>query len=485
MNVEELVKALEAQRAENQTLRNELAKALESLEQANARIKQLEGQAAKDSHNSSKPPSTNGFKEPVRKTASLREKSGKKSGGQPGHPGSTLLMVQQPDQTVLLTPEHCHQCHQELSEASLCRRERIQVFDLPSVHLQVTEYQVEVKLCPCCQAETRAALPAGLTAASAQYGPNVKTLAVYLACLHLLPLARVCQILGDLFGTTFSEASVLAACQQSASAVTPVLQRIKMALHTSQVVHNDETGFRVHKKRWWLHVAATCWFTLYLAHPKRGKEATDAMGILPNFQGTSMHDSLVSYLQYACMHALCVVHYLRELTFVFERFEQLWAKEMKALLLEIKACVQRAREQGMTSLPQVVKQDFERRYRELVQTGMAANPPPQKRTGKRGAPKKSDALNLLIRLHQYQELILRFMHDFDVPFDNNQAESDLRMMKLRQKISGCFRTQEGAAIFCDLRSYLSTMQKQGVHLLTALRSAMVGSPLLPPLLAAE
>src|SRR5947209_1932983 len=479
------IKHLEGQVAEQQALHTSLAQALERLDQAHARIKHLEGQAAKDSHNSSKPPSTDGFKEPVRKTASLREKSGKKSGGQPGHPGNTLRMVEQPDQTVLLTPPKCQHCQQDLSEAKLSRRERVQVFDLPSLGLQVTEYHVEVKRCPCCQAETRADLPEGLTAASAQYGPNVKSLAVYLACLHLLPLARVCQILGDLFGTTFSQASVLAACQQSASAVSPVLQRNKIALHTSQVVHNDETGFRVEKKRWWLHVAATCWFTLYLAHPKRGKEATDAMEILPNFLGTSMHDSLVSYLHYACMHALCVVHYLRELTFVFERFEQLWAKEKKALLLEIKAGVQRACEQGMTSLHQVVKQDFERRYAQLVQTGMAANPPPQKRTGKRGAPKKSDALNLLIRLHQYQELILRFMHDFDVPFDNNQAESDLRMMKLRQKISGCFRTPEGAAIFCDLRSYLSTMQKQGVHLLTALRSAMVGSPLLPPLLAAE
>src|SRR5436853_4093450 len=172
MNVEELVKALEVLRAENQALRTDLVTALERLEEANARIKQLEGQAAKDSHNSSKPPSTNGFKEPVRKTQSLREKSGKQSGGQPGHPGSTLLMVQQPDQTIRLTPEHCQQCHQDLSEASLCRRERVQVFDLPTVHLQVREYHVEVKRCPCCQAETRADLPEGLTSASAQYGPN-------------------------------------------------------------------------------------------------------------------------------------------------------------------------------------------------------------------------------------------------------------------------------------------------------------------------
>jgi transposase len=485
MNAEELVKAFQEERQENERLRQELATAQEVIAQLTARIERLEGQRAKDSHNSSKPPSSDGLTGPVRKTQSLREKSGKKSGGQPGHPGKTLMLVEQPDQTVLLTPEQCHHCHQNLSTASLSRTERVQMFDLPSVRLQVTEYQVEVKACPCCQAETRADLPDGLTLASAQYGPNVKTLAVYLACLHLLPLARVCQILGDLFGTTFSQASVLAACQQSASAIPLVLKRIKTALQTSPVVHNDETGLRVEKKRWWLHVAATCWFTLYLAHPKRGKEATDAMEILPHFLGTSVHDSLASYLQYGCIHALCVVHYLRELTFVFERFEQGWAKEMKALLLEIKARVQQAREEAMTSLPEAVTRDFERRYTQLVQAGMVANPPPQKRTGKRGPPKKSDALNLLIRLHEYRDLILRFMQDFAVPFDNNQAESDLRMMKLRQKISGCFRTQEGVAIFCDLRSYLSTMQKQGVHLLTALRSAMIGSPLLPPLLEAE
>jgi transposase len=485
MNVEELVKALEELRAENQALRNDLARALEHLEEANARIKQLEGQAAKDSHNSSKPPSTNGFKEPVRKTQSLREKSGKKSGGQPGHPGRTLMMVQEPDQTIQLTPAHCQHCQHDFSGTSLSRKERVQVFDLPPLHLQVTEYHVEVKACPSCHCETRADLPEGISPASAQYGPNVKTLAVYLASLHLLPVARVSQILSDLFGTTFSQASVLAACQQSAGAIAPVLKKIHTALLRSPVIHNDETGFRIDNKRWWLHVAATRFLTLYLAHPKRGQQAMDAMEILPNFQGTSMHDSLSSYLRYPCLHALCMAHYLRELTFIFERYAQPWAQEMKALLLEIKACVDWAREHAMTTLPEAVIQEIECRYTFLVQTGMAANPPPPKRPGKRGAPKKSDALNLLIRLHQYHDLILRFMSDFEVPFDNNLAESDLRMMKLRQKISGCFRTQDGAAIFCDLRSYLSTMQKQGVHLLTALRSAIVGSPLLPPLLVAE
>jgi transposase len=215
------IKELRGQGAENQTLRNDLAKALESLEQANARVKELEGQAAKDSHKSSKPPSSTGFKEPIRKTQSLREKSGKKSGGQPGHVGNTLRMVEQPDQTLLLTPQACHPCQQDLSTASLCRTERVQLFDLPSVRRQVTEYQVEVKACPCCQAETRADWPDGLTLASAQYGPTVKALAVYLACLHLLPLARVCQILSDLFGTTFSQASVLAACRASCQCPHP------------------------------------------------------------------------------------------------------------------------------------------------------------------------------------------------------------------------------------------------------------------------
>jgi transposase len=478
------IKELEEQVAENQTLHNDLTKTLEGLEQANARIKELEGQAAKDSHNSSKPPSTDGFKDPKRKTQSLRGKSGKKSGGQPGHVGKTLMMVERPDKTVLLTPALCHNCQQDLAKAVLSRTERVQMFDVPSIGLEVTEYQVEVKACPCCQAETRADLPEGLTTASVQYGPNIKTLAVYLACLHLLPLARVCQILNDLFGTTFSEATVLAACRQSALALTAVLKMIKMALQKSSVMHNDETGFRVNKKCWWLHVAATCWLTLYLAHPKRGKEAIDVMGILPSFQGTSVHDSLICYLKYACVHALCNAHYLRELTFIFEHDGQLWAKEMKALLLEIKERVGQAHEQGMPSLPESTKQEFERRYSELLQTGIAANPPPPKPVGKKGKPKRSDALNLLIRMQQYQDMILRFMSDFRVPFDNNRAESDLRMMKLRQKISGCFRTEAGVAIFCDLRSYLSTMQKQGVPLLAALRSAVVGSPLLPPRLAA-
>jgi transposase len=480
-----LQKALAQAREQGAQAQERIVKLQEDIIQVIERVKRLEGQAAKDSHNSHKPPSSNGFKEPVRKTQSLREKSGKKSGGQPGHQGRTLMMVERPDEIITLTPTHCSHCQQDLTETLISRAERSQVFDLPPMFLKVTEYRAQVKACPCCQAETRATLPDGIKAASVQYGPQTKALAVYLACLHLLPLARVCQILGDLLGSSFSQASVLAACQESATAIGPVLKRIKAALQNSSVLHNDETGFRIEKKRCWLHVASTRLLTLYLAHLKRGKEATDAMEILPHFQGTSVHDTFGSYQQYGCTHALCIAHYLRELTFIHERYEQLWAKEMKKLLREIKACVDHERALGNACLPFPLQHEFGARYSRLVGQGLAANPAPERKKGQRGALRQGDARNLLLRLHHYQDQILRFMQDFAVPFDNNQAESDLRMMKLRQKISGCFRTKEGATIFCSLRSYLSTMQKQGIHLLTALRSAFVGSPLLPPLLAGE
>jgi transposase len=465
-------------RQENTQLRHVVADLME-------RIKQLEAQAAKDSHNSSKPPSSNGFKEPVRKTKSLRGKSGKKSGGQAGHPGHTLLLVEQPDQTLVLAPHRCQICQQDLLEAQTQRVERFQVVDLPRLALQVREYQAQVKVCPACQGETRAALPEGLLPATVQYGPQIKALAVYLSLFQLLPVARVSQVLSDLFDTSFSQASVLAACRESAQRVAPVLEQIKTALQHSQVLHNDETGFRVLVKRWWLHVACTPWYTLYLAHPTRGDQALKTMGILPGYAGTSVHDSLSMYLSYPCTHALCVAHYLRELSFVHEQYQQSWAPPMQRLLRSIHLQVEQARAQGLDHIREQDQQDYRRYYRHLVAVGLAANPPPTQRQGQRGAIKKGDVLTLLLRLQQHEDLILRFMTNFAVPFTNNQAENDLRMMKLHQKISGCFRTSEGSAVFCAVRSYLSTMAKQGVHLLSALASTCSGPLLLPPLLGAE
>ena len=480
--------AYEREHQENMVLRKDLAVAHEQLAtarevfaQLTARIERLEGQSSKDSHNSSKPPSSDGPQAPVRKTRSLRGKSDKKSGGQPGHPGHTLLMVTHPDTIIALIPPACERCQQDLGTVEVTREERAQVWDLPPLRLQVTEYRAQVKVCPCCQRETRASFPDGLQPAAVQYGPMTKALAVYLQCIHLLPYARTCQILSDLLGSTFSQASLQGALQCGSRQVEEALGAIQTGLIGSQVLHNDETGFRVAGRRLWLHVAATSQLTYYQYHQKRGKEATDAMGILPQFQGISVHDSWASYLQYACLHALCNVHYLRELTFIAEHYKQQWAQEMKDLLLEIKAQVDLARAQGKAVLPRAMRQQYEERYLHLVEQGSATNPPPERKKGTRGPLRGDDVRNLLHRLRVYQAMILRFMHQFIVPFDNNLAEQDIRMMKVQQKISGCFRTPEGATIFCRLRSYLSTMRKQGVHLLTALQHVFLGSPLLPSL----
>lgn len=482
MNIEDLVQALQEERQANERLRQQLATAQEVIAQLTTRIERLEGQKAKDSHNSSKPPSSDGLKGPVQKTKSLRGKSGKSSGGQPGHRGRTLLMVEDPQSLVTLVPLTCERCQQSLETVPITREERAQVWDLPPLQLQVTEYRAQVKACPGCQAETRAAFPVGIKAASVQYGPMVRALAVYLHCSHLLPYARTCQLLSDVLGTTFSQASLQSALQEGSQQVGPALDLIKAELIKSPVLHNDETGVRVARKLWWLHVAATGQLTWYQAHRNRGAIATDAIGILPRFKGVSVHDSLLSYLQYDCLHALCNAHYLRELIYAEEHHQQAWATALKDLLLQIKAHVDLAVSQGLPELPPEICADYEARYEQIVMPALTAHPPPERVAGARGRPPRGDEVrNLLCRLKDYQPLILRFMHQFIVPFDNNLAERDLRMMKVQQKISGCFRTPDGATLFCRLRSYLSTLSKQGVPLLTALRHIFLGSPLLPSL----
>ncbi len=482
MNTEALVQALQQEREESERLRHELASAHQVIAQLTTRLDRLEGQKAKDSHNSSKPPSSDGLKGPVHKTKSLRGKSGKRSGGQAGHQGRTLMMVETPQTLIALAPERCEQCQQSLDTQQVMREERAQVWDLPPMHIEVTEYCAQVKVCPGCQTETRAAFPMGVKAAAVQYGPMIRAWAVYLQCWHLLPYARTCQILSELLGTSFSQASLQTALQEGSEHLDLALSLMKAGLINGAVLHNDETGFRVAGQRWWMHVASTTQLTWYEAHRNRGPKATDAIDILPRFQGVSVHDSLVSYLQYGCQHAPCNAHYLRELTFVQEQYHQDWAMQMKALLVEIKAEVARAREQGMHHLSAERRGAYETRYEHIVMHALAAHPPPERLAGTRGRPPRGDEVrNLLCRLRDYQPMILRFLHQFEVPFDNNLAEQDLRMMKVQQKVSGSFRTSEGAIIFCRLRSYLSTLRKQGVHLLTALHHVFLGSPLLPSL----
>jgi len=400
---------------------------LEQVATLTARVGELERERALDSHNSSKPPSTDppGHKPSPK---SLRQPSGKKSGGQPGHRGSTLRMSEHPDRVVVYRPERCDSCGASLAEAPIVATERRQVIDLPPVLVEVVEHRVESRQCPCGQT-SHGSFPEGV-AANVQYGPRLKALAVYLNQEQLLPMERTGEVLADVFGCeSFSEGTLDRAVKECFEGLAEAEAAIKAALQQAAVGHFDETGLNVVGKLRWLHNASTASLTHYGWHAKRGADGADAIGILPKFQGVGVHDGLETYWRYGWVHALCNGHHLRELTFVEEQLGQAWAGQMKALLREIKEAVAEARASGATRLPSDVEQAFEARYASILATGFAANPPPPRPPGTRGRPKRGKALSLLDRLSNHREAALRFMRDFAVPFDNNQAERDIRMVK--------------------------------------------------------
>jgi transposase len=425
------------------------------------------------------PPSSDGLK---RKTRSLRTPSGKKAGGQLGHRGATLRLVAVPDAVVEHRPRVCAGCHRELPhDARVVLRERRQVQDLPPIRLVVTEHQALRMRCPACQAVSAGTFPAAAPS-RAQYGPRLRALAVYLVQAQFVPLGRVQQLLGDLAGLRLGRGTLVSWIQQAARTLEPVEEQLKVALRRAPVLHLDETGVRRSGKLAWAHVASTDRLTHYALHAQRGAAATDAIGILPDFHGVSVHDGFASYRADArCRHALCNVHHLRELTFLEEEYEQAWAAELKAVLRQMRAAADQARGQGLTQVPPTLRDPLRARYRELLAVGLAANPPPatQRRPGQRGRLAQSPARNLLERLLLDQEAVLAFLDDLSIPFDNNQAERDLRGLKVHQKVSNGFRSDAGAAAFARIRGYLATLRKQGQALLAALETVAAGRPLPP------
>jgi len=451
-----------------------------------ARVQALEEQAAKNSRNSTPAyagaPSSDGLKKPAPR--SLRKRSGKKSGGQPGHKGRTLKAVDHPQHTVVHQVEHCAHCQAALNEVKVRAYEKRQVFDLPPVSVEVTEHQAEIKQCPVCGNVSQAAFPVGVTE-PVQYGSRMNAQAVYLNQNHHIPLERTQEILEDLYGHAPGEATIIAAGQETEKKVTAVNAAVKAHLiSTDASVRCDETGLRAAGKLHWAHVASTETVTFLEVHPKRGRQALDEIGILPQRKGWVVHDGYSSYSPYPdAQHALCNAHHLRELVFVQEQYEQAWADEMIILLVEIKGAVEEAKQQGQVALTDRQQADFEARYDHLTAQGLEANPPsPDPPLKRRGRKKQSKARNLLDRLQGYKREALAFMYDFKVPFDNNLAERDLRMVKLKQKVSGCFRTQEGAQTFCRIRSYISTARKNGQRVLEALERALNGDPFYPSFL---
>ena len=434
-----------------------------------AKVTALEGRLALNSKNSSKPPSSDGLHKPQPK--SLRKKGERPSGGQKGHPGQTLKQVEAPD--IVIThapPAQCDACQQTLGAATVV--ETRQVFDLPPLRFEVTEHQVLQAHCRCGKT-CRGEFPAAITA-PVQYGPVALAAVVHLTHQHMLPIARTAALMGDLFGLGMSEATVLAAHEQARERLEPSVAAIGHALQATAVVHADETGMRAQGKLRWMHVLTSKTLTWMACHEKRGRAAFEALGILPVFKGTLVHDGWRPYRGPDCLHALCNAHHLRELTYIFEQLNEPWAGQMIELLAS--ACAEVAATGEL--LPGARINALRTRYSDLLSEGDRLNPRASP-TGKRGRTKQSKAANLIDRLRHYADDVWRFATDRDVPFTNNLAEQAIRMPKVKQKISGGFRTNNGADTFCVIRSYLATLHKQGANVFHALILTFKGTPLQP------
>jgi len=443
------------------------------------RIKELEARLNLNSSNSGKPPSSDGYKKPSPK--SLRGKSGKKSGGQPGHKAHQLPLNENPDHVVIHAVDICEKCHFDLKNTLPADWKIRQVLDFIA-KIETTEHRAQVKTCPKCHHQNKASFPTGIDYKT-QYGDSTKAIFSYLSIQQLLPLKRLTETIRDLTGHSVSQGTIIHANEELYKKLAHSEEQIKQQLLASPVVHFDESGVRLNGKLHWVHTACTPELTHYFVHSKRGKEAMDDGGILTNFTGKAMHDGLSSYRKYKCGHALCNVHHHRELVAVVEIDLQAWGQPMIDLLYEIKKAKEERINAGFSQMEPDTIVSYEAKYRTVLDLGLAENPPPPPPVEKKkGRIKQSKAKNLLDRLENRQA-VLAFMYDFEVPFTNNLAEQAIRMIKTMQKISGSFRSKEGADIFCRIRGFVSTVCKQKLPILTKIRDVFAGKPdiITPPL----
>lgn len=436
-----------------------------------ARIEELEKRLNKNSSNSGKPPSSDGLR---RKTKSRRTKSGRKPGGQPGHPGSALKQRDNPDIVVGLPLTACPECHGDLSAVEVLDTRARQVFDLPPLSLQVTEYRAEGKSCPHCQAAVCAGFPHGVDA-PAQYGPRLRAFVTYLNIRHMIPCDRISELIRDLVQQGPGAGSVHNIVKQCAEILEAPVEEIRRALREAEVLHADETGVRCGGRTRWLHVVCNSGATVYSLGPGRGFDGFASGGILYSFTGTLVHDFFGPYEKLECLHARCNVHLDRELVSCIESGCQ-WAGALRGLVYEMKDQAELARDSGQGTVPEPVRERLLERYRGIVSEGLEKHPvrerPPDHR--RPGRISQSPETNLLLRLRDHEDEVLRFFHDPSVPFDNNQAERDIRMVKVQQKVSGCFRTASGAEDYCTIASFVSTLRKQGSAVVESLCKGFSG-----------
>lgn len=432
-----------------------------------ARIAELERRLGLNSSNSGKPPSSDGLTKPPSRVSSLRERSGKKPGGQQGHPGKTLRRSETPDTTFDHFPQACAGCGAALSEATANGHAARQVFDLPEPQpLLVTEHRAHACRCTACGAQTRADFPEGVSA-PVQYGPRIAAFVLYFLHYQLLPEKRLAVLMADLFGVQLVTATIASMSQSCAKRLQDFAAAVRDHVAAAPVKHLDETGFRIGGKTWWLHIASTMLLTVYRISPKRGSLPEHLTGVI-------VHDHWKPYYTLTgILHALCNAHHLRELQALIEIEKEDWARQMQRLLRRACHAANLARESGVLLSPRLIAL-FERRYDATLAAGFAfheAQPTllsAALKAHRRGRQPRRVGHNLLLRLSTRKQDVLRFLSDPHVPFTNNLAEQDARMMKLRQKISGGFRSEDGATDFAIIRSLLSTARKQGWNMLQTL-----------------
>lgn len=462
------------------TILQEFEKLKADYSQLKAKFEALEKELEKykkpslNSSNSSIPPS----QDPYRKPGSNREKSKRKTGGQPGHKGYTLEKVVNPDNTIDINILDC-ECGYDLTNVEGTSESR-QVFDFPKIKVSVTEYIVHEKICPRCGKVHKTEFPPEVTQPT-QYGENMNAWMNYLTYYQFLPLERSAETIKDLTGHNVSEGTFVNSSQRLYEKLEETENITKEQIRSSDVVHFDETGIKSEDESKWLHVASTEKLTYYAIHEKRGIKAIEEIGILPTFEGVSVHDHWKSYYGFKnCTHAECNAHNLRYLRDIFENYHQKWAKDMSDLLVEIKQRVETLKNTGSIRMESTEIDFWSSKYHEIIEKGICEDDKKSvKKFTKKGKLKKSKALNLLLKLKEYDIETLAFMYDFKIPFDNNLAERDIRMQKLRQKISGRFRGKEGASIFCRIRGYISTARKNGQKAIEALANAFQGNPFIP------
>ena len=455
-----------------------LVGANDSLMAENARLR---SDAAKNSGNSSKPPSRDPVAERARQAEERQEKKARaggkrRPGKQPGTKGSSLEMTEHPDEVIDHVPSACAGCGASLADAEVVDHQRRQVIDIPVPTPVVSEHRAQTRLCNCCGKTTTASFPDGVRA-PVSYGPRVRAVVVYLLARQHVPVQRTAEAVADLFGVKLSTGTVDSIYSEAGRRLGGFITALVALLRALPVLHADETTDRIGTATCWMHVVSTSMFTLIHASVTRGTEAIVSAGVLIGYRGVIVHDRLALYWKLkSAKHGLCGAHPVRDLADVaLVATQTAWAAGLAALLVEVSTACDAARERGLKQLAPAHQRSFAARYDHLVAEALAANPDP----GRKRDYYQRRSFNLATAFATHRRPILRYMYDLDVGFSNNQAERDLRPVKIHRKVSSCFRSTTGAERFAHVRSYLSTTRKHDVNALDALTRLFNGDPWMP------